>query len=40
MADFQRPKRRVPKRLRAFDHESRDAMRALDGGASLEGLGP
>jgi D-ribulokinase len=40
MAEFHRTKRRVHKLLRALDQESRDAMRALDGGASLEGLGP
>jgi D-ribulokinase len=40
MAEFHRTKRRVHNLLRAFDRESREAMRALDGGASLEGLGP
>jgi D-ribulokinase len=40
MAEFHRTKRRVHKLLRALDLESREAMRALDGGAIPEGLRP
>jgi D-ribulokinase len=40
MAAFHRTKRRVHKLLRVLDWKSRQAMRALDGGASAERLRP
>jgi D-ribulokinase len=40
MAEFHRTKRRVHNLLRTLDREGREAMRALDGGASGERLRP